>query len=259
MRGYRIGVINEPWIDFEPPISGGTFNLNDPEKATQPLSPPVSIREGDRACNGTEKHLSAEGIKYLASVDRNADFITNKTPWLERKAAVAETLKQRTSDFQPAGLIDHAAKLEVDLDLSELPSLDAETQRNISISFRKLHQRVREHGLHECKLSNYFTEFIRYSILFASFIYAFKCEWYITSAVFLGLFWHQIMFVAHDAGHLAITSNFKIDTIIGIIVADFCCGLSIGWWKSSHNVHHLVPNHPVCVLFRHSHCWMATD
>ena len=53
------------------------------------------------------------------------------------------------------------------------------------------------------------------------------------------------MFTAHDAGHRGITHNFVVDTLIGMFVADFCCGLSIGWWKSSHNVHHLVTNHPV--------------
>lgn len=65
-----------------------------------------------------------------------------------------------------------------------------------------------------------------------------------TSAVFLGLFWQQIMFTAHDAGHRGITGNFVADTLIGAFIADFCCGLSIGWWKSSHNVHHLVTNMP---------------
>lgn len=55
------------------------------------------------------------------------------------------------------------------------------------------------------------------------------------------------MFTAHDAGHRGITHNFITDTLIGIFIADFCCGLSIGWWKSSHNVHHLVTNHPVSI------------
>jgi delta8-fatty-acid desaturase len=54
----------------------------------------------------------------------------------------------------------------------------------------------------------------------------------------------QIMFTAHDAGHRGISGNFTIDTLIGCFIADFCCGLSIGWWKSSHNVHHLVTNMP---------------
>ncbi len=53
------------------------------------------------------------------------------------------------------------------------------------------------------------------------------------------------MFTAHDAGHRAITQIFEVDTLIGMFIADFCCGLSIGWWKSSHNVHHLITNQPV--------------
>lgn len=53
------------------------------------------------------------------------------------------------------------------------------------------------------------------------------------------------MFTAHDAGHHAITHNPVVDSLIGMFIADFCCGLSIGWWKSSHNVHHLVTNQPV--------------
>jgi delta8-fatty-acid desaturase len=52
------------------------------------------------------------------------------------------------------------------------------------------------------------------------------------------------MFTAHDSGHRGITGNFVCDTLIGAFVADFCCGLSIGWWKSSHNVHHLITNMP---------------
>jgi delta8-fatty-acid desaturase len=52
------------------------------------------------------------------------------------------------------------------------------------------------------------------------------------------------MFTAHDAGHRGITGNFVTDTLIGAFIADFCCGLSIGWWKSSHNVHHLITNMP---------------
>lgn len=59
---------------------------------------------------------------------------------------------------------------------------------------------------------------------------------------------HQIMFTAHDAGHRGITHNFVVDTLIGIFIGDLCCGLSIGWWKSSHNVHHLITNDPVSYL-----------
>lgn len=52
------------------------------------------------------------------------------------------------------------------------------------------------------------------------------------------------MFTAHDAGHRGITHHFVTDSLIAIFIADLCCGLSMGWWKSSHNVHHLVTNDP---------------
>ena len=267
MRGYRIGVIDEPWIDFEPPISGGTFNLGDQEDVIQSL-PKSSAIEGEIApfpvevclekdektntcskqcLNGTQQCLSAESIKFMRSLDSDEAFRTNKKQYLQDVSSVSDTLKQHSSEYKPAEFIDQATRLTMDLDLNEYPSLDAGTQRNISINFRKLHQKVRDNGLHVCDISNYGMEVVRYLTLFSLFIYTLRCEWYITSAVFLGLFWHQIMFVAHDAGHLAITHSFNLDTMIGIFIADFCCGLSIGWWKSSHNVHHLVPNHPVCI------------
>ncbi|KAK5239968.1 hypothetical protein LTR16_011288, partial [Cryomyces antarcticus] len=82
----------------------------------------------------------------------------------------------------------------------------------------------------------------RYAFLFAMFYYALKSGWYATSGLFLGLFWHQLVFTAHDAGHMGITHDFTTDTIIGIIIADFLGGLSLGWWKRSHNVHHIVTN-----------------
>ena len=258
MRGYRIGVIDKPWVDFEPPISGGTFASRDQEETIDslpasmavpcdlPSLPAIERPKGDDiTCRGNKQGL--ESIGFPDSHPGRATFLTDKRQWIENQSSVSDTLKQCTSQFNPAGFIDHAVQLQMDFDLSNYPSLDPETQRNISINFRKLHQKVEERGLHKCDLSNYFPEVVRYAMLFSLFILTLRYEWYIPSAVFLGLFWHQIMFVAHDAGHLAITGNFKLDTMIGILVADFCCGLSIGWWKSSHNVHHLVPNHPVCL------------
>jgi sphingolipid 8-(E)-desaturase len=269
MRGYRIGVINEPWIDFEPPISGGTFDFGNQEEKVQEVPTSIAIECeisslaaggclkdddtasncGKQCLNSTQQCLSTESIQFVRSFDSDEAFLTNKKQWFQDLSSVSDTLKQCSSKYDAAQFIDHATRLTVDIDLNEYPSLDAETQRNISVNFRKLHEKVRENGLHLCNISNYGMEVVRYITLFSLFIFALRCEWYITSAVFLGLFWHQIMFVAHDAGHLAITHNFNIDMMIGIFIADFCCGLSIGWWKSSHNVHHLVPNHPVCVAW----------
>jgi delta8-fatty-acid desaturase len=69
-----------------------------------------------------------------------------------------------------------------------------------------------------------------------------KWGWYSTSGAFMGAFWSQLVFSAHDAGHMGITHDFIIDTIIGMIIAAPLGGLSLGWWKATHNIHHVVTN-----------------
>jgi delta8-fatty-acid desaturase len=52
-----------------------------------------------------------------------------------------------------------------------------------------------------------------------------------TSALFLGLLWHQLVFTVHDLGHMGVTGNWTYDRLIAISLADFIGGLSIGWWS----------------------------
>lgn len=58
----------------------------------------------------------------------------------------------------------------------------------------------------------------------------------------MAAFWQQMAFVGHDGGHMAITHDFKTDWKIGIFVGNMTTGVSIGWWKKSHNAHHIVTN-----------------
>jgi sphingolipid 8-(E)-desaturase len=210
MRRHQIGIINETWVDITPPISevNGEFS--------------------------TRNDLSVESL----------DVVTGSHPTTSAEWLKSRSLTDQIQSKQQSSLID-SHHLEVKLDQSKYPSLDVKTQRAISDSFQALHETIRRHGLYQCKFSSYTKEISRYLLLFVTFCALFKAGWIVSSAVFLGLFWHQIMFSAHDAGHLSMTQNFVVDTSIGIFIADFCCGLSLGWWKSSHNVHHIVPNHPV--------------
>ncbi|KAJ7932463.1 delta 8-sphingoloid desaturase protein [Mycena leptocephala] len=97
-------------------------------------------------------------------------------------------------------------------------TLSADDQARHSAAYKVLHNRL-----------------LRYALLASLSAYA---------ALFLGLFWQQLTFVAHDLGHVSVTHNWAIDRCLGILVADWIGGLSIGWWVNNHNVHHLVPNHP---------------
>lgn len=48
--------------------------------------------------------------------------------------------------------------------------------------------------------------------------------------------------MGHDSGHNALSHNRSFDSVYGILVGNFCTGVSMAWWKDSHNCHHVVPN-----------------
>ncbi len=61
-------------------------------------------------------------------------------------------------------------------------------------------------------------------------------------ACILGAYFQQTAFLGHDTGHNGVTHNRFWDTMYGILVGPVMTGISIGWWKDSHNTHHSVPN-----------------
>ncbi|KAK2033599.1 fatty acid desaturase [Colletotrichum zoysiae] len=140
--------------------------------------------------------------------------------------------------------LDFVAKQKISLDLETYPALDHATQDNIVAAYRRLDDRMRAQGLYDCNYSAYAVEASRYSMLFAAMLLFLHWGWYVPSAVCMGAFWHQMSFAAHDAGHIGITQRFHTDSVLGIFIADFMGGLSLGWWKKSHNIHHIVTNSP---------------
>lgn len=64
----------------------------------------------------------------------------------------------------------------------------------------------------------------------------------LTGALLMGLFWQQLAFIGHDAGHASITGRRLFDLGLGILLGNALGGVSIGWWKRSHNVHHSLTN-----------------
>lgn len=128
---------------------------------------------------------------------------------------------------------------DLEADLAKYPSLEPAVQDDIARKYRVMEQRVRDEGLFDCNYKAYAIEVSRYAFFFGMCLLTLSWGWYATAGIFLGMFWHQLVFTAHDAGHIAITHNYQLDTSIGIIVADWLGGLSLGWWKRSHNVHHM--------------------
>ncbi|KAF1973065.1 fatty acid/sphingolipid desaturase [Bimuria novae-zelandiae CBS 107.79] len=243
MKQYRIGLTQEPWMNLESPIRSPDFYKH------------LGVCKEECAKLGSKE--SAD-ISSAVIAPQNK---LNRTPCIRRTVEVApvdcekQTRLHTSTKSNEVESIDGSVaareryatgleQKETSDGLRNNPSIDVATQRAIVLEYRALHQRIKDEGLYTCRFGEYAKESVRYAFLFGLFLYLLHTKWYLTSALALGLFWQQIMFTAHDAAHCGITANFVIDTLIGAFIADFCCGLSIGWWKSSHNVHHLVTNDP---------------
>ncbi|KAJ4998003.1 Delta(8)-fatty-acid desaturase [Colletotrichum sp. SAR 10_66] len=140
--------------------------------------------------------------------------------------------------------LDFVTKQKISIDPETYPSLDHATQDAIVAAYRRLADRLRAQGLYDCNIRAYVIEVSQYTMLFAAMLLFLHWDWFVASAVCMGAFWHQMSFAAHDAGHIGITHRFHMDSVLGIFIADFMGGLSLGWWKKSHNIHHIVTNSP---------------
>ncbi|BAE64984.1 unnamed protein product [Aspergillus oryzae RIB40] len=226
MLAFQIGRIQGPWLNFLPPIQGGKF---------RPYTEATCTSDED----SSGQDLSTPPSPIFDSVDA-------KSGLRRRKSVSSDTsVSSATSECEPKPFfLDARTQEEIVLDVTKYPSLDTESQESIKKKYRALDQRIRDEGLYNCNYFSYFIECCRYT-LFAALSYIFlRSGWYATSGFFLGCFWHQLVFTAHDSGHMGITHNFHVDSVIGIIIADYLGGLSLGWWKRNHNVHHIVTNAP---------------
>ncbi|KAH8696505.1 fatty acid desaturase-domain-containing protein [Talaromyces proteolyticus] len=233
MNAFQIGLIRERWINFLPPIQGGHFRPCNEDSTDGENQSDLEISSGESSHPPSPLFESDEdlfGLKWR-----------RKTSTM----AISVSASHLIVGTKPrAYVIDARTQEEIVLDQTKYPPLDAKHQDNIVQKYRALNERIHAAGLYNCNYFAYATEAFRYSVLFGLFIFFLNRSYFCLAAIFLGCFWHQLVFTAHDAGHMGITHDFQTDTVIGMIVADYLGGLSLGWWKRSHNVHHIVTNAP---------------
>lgn len=249
MNKYRIGRIEGRWTNFIPPIQGGKFRpaaeggdddyVQDLEDTPGPISNPSS-NPSSRSASPVFDVLEYNNSGLRARPGHGST--KTRTESVTSMSSVSSEEQYQATDGM--AFLESETRKEISLDLERYPPLDPEVQDEIVVKYRALYERIKAEGLFDCNYTAYGIECIRYSLLFASFLLFLRWGWYIASAICLGGFWHQLVFTAHDAGHMGITHDFQTDSVIGIIIADFLGGLSIGWWKRNHNVHHIVTNFP---------------
>jgi sphingolipid 8-(E)-desaturase len=226
---YRIGQLEAPWRSMLPPIQGGKYRKL--EDSTTSVSK-KKTSDDMKLCGEME-------VEIVPKIPQDVILLEG----MDEYYPVINTTEEPIRD--PRTLIDNYDNVLVKEDLQNIPSLDYDTQRWLSKKYAELHQKVIDENLYQCRYIEYYYQFLINLGLGLYCLIFYKTAHYFLSAVFLGFFWQQLVFVVHDAGHLGVTHNFYIDNIISILIADWIGGLSVGWWKRNHNVHHIITNDPV--------------
>lgn len=209
MNKYRIGRIAGPWVNFTPPIRGGIYRSAVEDDSTS------SSDEDDSDSFLASTNTSTTSIDVINDVKLDQPYLADNH-LIKRSGRIARPVigiskcaathgdapsrasvrmsKRRTSTIRPEhkspeDYTSFAVQNEIDSDIRDYPSLDAETQQQITKKYQALHQRVKDEGFYDCRYVEYGKEILRYSALFALFIVCLRAEWYLTSAAFLGLFW----------------------------------------------------------------------
>jgi delta8-fatty-acid desaturase len=247
MNRYQIGYVEGRWTNFLPPIQGGQFRAQEEldklseEEHTNSFS--ASEQETPSSSSSEASSPVFEPADLPASALRQRNTSTN--PRVSSASSFSSIeLEDVTSPSPKMSVLDRRTQQELDFDTAKYPSLDSTTQDNITQKYRELQKRIKAEGLYDCSYTSYGIECLRYGLFFSAFLYLLHAGWYITSAIPLACFWHQLTFTVHDAGHMGITHDFTTDSTIAMFIASFLGGLSAGWWKLNHNVHHLVTNDP---------------
>ncbi|WVQ64415.1 uncharacterized protein L199_002581 [Kwoniella botswanensis] len=220
------------------------------EKGWKPLTPPIALGL-IRHPNGVKNNWVKEGMVTLGQSILQQQQVNIPITLNDDKAPIPTiSASVDPSEIQLKETNVDIYRLTVEQLEPPNSELDREIEYKRSKAFQELKKRVKDAGLFKPSgwLYGYETEIIRYIALalgaYGLFYYTNGWLGQMTSALCLGLLFQQLAFVVHDAGHKGITTDYFWDRMIGMTVASWIGGLSVGWWCDNHNIHHLVTNHP---------------
>jgi fatty acid desaturase len=67
-------------------------------------------------------------------------------------------------------------------------------------------------------------------------------DYWLLSAISLGMFFQQAGWVSHEFCHHQIFADRKFNNFMGYFLGNFMQGFSVTWWKERHNCHHASTN-----------------
>ncbi|XP_074382145.1 delta(8)-fatty-acid desaturase-like isoform X2 [Apium graveolens] len=69
-----------------------------------------------------------------------------------------------------------------------------------------------------------------------------KAGMFENKAALLGFSWIQVAYLGHDSGHYQAMTTQGWNKMAGILIGNCITGISIAWWKWTHNAHHIACN-----------------
>ncbi|XP_017215879.1 delta(8)-fatty-acid desaturase [Daucus carota subsp. sativus] len=117
---------------------------------------------------------------------------------------------------------------------------------DVSKDYRKLASVLVKAGMFE-KKGHTFTYFLCFAtLLFIGCVYGVLTSdsiiVHMLSAAMLGLSWIQMAYLGHDSGHYQALATRRWNKVAGILIGNCVTGISIAWWKWTHNAHHIACN-----------------
>lgn len=116
----------------------------------------------------------------------------------------------------------------------------------VSKDYRRLHAEFARLGLFEKKGHVAVCSLASIALMLSLCVYGVAaCEGaavHFLCAVLLGLLWIQSAYVGHDAGHYQVMTTTGFNRVAQILAGNCLTGISIAWWKWTHNAHHLACN-----------------
>ncbi|KIR54283.1 delta8-fatty-acid desaturase [Cryptococcus gattii Ru294] len=209
------------------------------KKGWPPLTPPIALGLV-RHADGIKGHWAREGHVILGQTILQQSISLDPS-----SAPIPPVPNPNPPSPNPTVITLEPAQLE-----PPASAVDLEREEQRSEDYRQLKKRLVEAGLFKPPgpLAGYGTDIIRYTLFaFGAFYLYFNTTGWLGqmgSATCLGLLFHQLAFLVHDAGHTEVTGIWWWDRVIGMTVASWIGGLSCGWWCDNHDIHHLVTNHP---------------
>ncbi|KAF4670450.1 Delta 8 Fatty Acid Desaturase [Perkinsus chesapeaki] len=191
------------------------------------------------------KHSSRESCWIVVH-----GYVYDLTSWLDRHPGGILPILNCAGDVDATDVFisNHPPKVvNRILPAFRIGRLEGYTVSPATAEFRKLVADMEASGWFETDLTYYLGLAVWYGLLLAGAVYSVVIlQSAILGGLLLGFVWQQAAFTGHDLGHNAVFHDKARDDHWAVFVGNFLGGISIGWWKATHNVHHVATNSISC-------------